>query len=109
MPTLDRRIVVRVAVDSVNDFGELVSTTVDHSVWAGVADLSAFDTEERGGTFTERLRKWTIRWRSDFAALGTEELTVIDGGQTYNVTNIVRQQDGAERRRFMLIEGVTIP
>ena len=89
--------------------GESETASVDHSVFAGVADLSAFDVESEGGAFTNRLRKWSIRWRSDFAALGTEGLTVIDDGLSYNVTNIVRQQDRAERRRFMLIEGVAIP
>ena len=109
MPSLDRRIVLRVSGEETNSFGESETTTADYSVWAGVADLSAFDTEERGGTFSERLRKWTIRWRSDFAALDTSELTVIDEGLSYNVTNLVRQQDGAERRKMMLIEGVAIP
>ena len=109
MPALDRRIVVRRSAETVNDFGESESVQIDTAVWAGVADLSAFDTEGRGGAFTERLRKWTIRWRSDFAALDTSELTVIDEGLSYNVTNIVRQQDGAERRKMMLIEGVAIP
>ena len=109
MPALDRRIVVRRSATTVNDFGESETVEIDNPVWAGVADLSAFDTEERGGTFTERLRKWTIRWRSDFAALDTSELTVIDEGLSYNVTNIVRQQDGAARRRMMIIEGVAVP
>ena len=109
MPQLDRRIALRTVTESTNGFGETTSTTVDVPIWASVADLSAFDTEEQGGVFTERLRKWTIRWRSDFAALDTSELTVIDEGLSYNVRNIVRQQDGKERRRFMLIEGVAVP
>ena len=109
MPALDRRIVVRRSAETVNDFGESESVEIDTAVWASVADLSAFDTEGQGGAFTERLRKWAIRWRSDFAALDTSELTVIDEGLSYNVTNIVRQQDRAERRKMMLIEGVAIP
>ena len=106
---LDRRITVRRTVTGTNDFGESTETVTDFQVWAGVADLSAFDVESEGGTFTNRIRKWTIRWRADFAALDTSELAVIDDGESYNVTNIVRQQDGAARRRMMIIEGVAVP
>ena len=105
---LDRRITVRRTVTGTNDFGESTETVTDFQVWAGVADLSAFDVESEGGTFTNRLRKWTIRWRSDFVSFDTSELSVIDGAEMFNVTNLVRQQDGAERRRFMLIEGVAV-
>ena len=111
MPGLDRRIVVRVVVTGVNDFGEYTETTTDFPMWAGVADLSAFDVEQQGGQFTNRLRKWMVRWRSEIAAadIGTSQLRVIDDGLEYNVTNLVRQQDGRARRRMMLIEGVAIP
>ena len=108
MPALDRRITVRRTVLDVNDFGETTETATDFPVWAGVGDLSAFDVESEGGSFTERLRKWEVRWRADFAAFDVDELAVIDGGETFNVTNLVRQREGQERRRMMLIEGVAI-
>ena len=109
MPTLDRRITVRRTVQTVNPFGEPVEETTDYPMWASVADLSAFDVEAEGGTFTERLRKWMVRWRADIAGFETHALTVIEGELSYNVTNIVRQREGAARRRFLLIEGVAIP
>lgn len=108
MPSLDRRITVRRTVAGVNHFGEPETTVTDYPIWAGVADLSAFDVEQEGGTFTNRLRKWTVRYRADLAGASTDELSVLDGDATYNVTNLVRQQDGAERRRFMVLEGVAV-
>ena len=108
MPTLDRRIIVRRTVLGTNDFGETTEAATDFPVWAGVADLSAFDVESEGGSFDERLRRWDVRWRSDFASFPISELAVIDAGETFNVTNLVRQQEGRERRRMMLIEGVAI-
>ena len=108
MPQLDRRIVVRRLEQTINDFGEAVETFTDHGVWAGVADLSAFDTEAEGGIFTAAIRKWRIRWRADFAGVATNMLSVVDEGHSFNVTNVVEQRDRAERRRFMEIEGVAI-
>ena len=109
MPTLDRRITVRRTVQGTNAFGEYEETTTDYPVWASVSDLSAFDVESEGGTFTNRLRKWGIRWRADFAAIETAELSVIEGGLVYNVQNLVRQSEGEARRRMMSIEGVAVP
>ena len=106
---LDRRITVRRSVEGSNEHGEDTTTTTDHTLWASAADLSAFDVETEGGTFTERLRKWTIRWRSDLEMALTSELTILDGGLEYNCRNLVRQQDGKERRKMMVIEGVAIP
>ena len=110
MPGLDRRIVVRVAVSGTNDFGEPTETTTDYPMWAGAADLSAFDVSEEGGEFTSRLRKWMVRWRSEIAVadLGTTQVRVIDDELIYNVTNIVRQQDGRARRRMMILEGEAV-
>ena len=108
MPTLDRRITVRRTSYTPNDFGESEKSTTDFPIWAGAADQSAFDTEEEGGTFTERLRKWMVRWRADLASVPVEELTVIDAGEDFNVTNLVRQRERGERRRFMTIEGIAI-
>ena len=105
---LDRRITVRRTVAGTNAFGEPTETVTDYPVWAGIADLSAFDVEQEGGVFTARLRKWRVRYRADIAGATTAELSVIDGADTYNVTNIVRQRDGAERRRFMEIEGEAV-
>ena len=109
MPGLDRRVIVRRSVETSNQFGETVTTDTDYPLWAGVSDLSAFDVESEGGTFTKRLRKWTIRWRSDLEMADTSELTVVDGEIAYDVTNVVRQQDGKERRKMMILEGVAIP
>ena len=109
MPALDRRIVVRVSVHSRNKVGELVEAHTDYPVWASVADLSALDTEEAGGVFTEAIRKWTVRYRAEFVAATTDALSVLDGGETYNVRNVVEQRERDERRRFIMIEGVAVP
>ena len=108
MPTLDRRITLRRTVLGTNDFGESVETVTNFPIWAGVADLSAFDVEQEGGSFDERLRRWDIRWRADFAAFTISELSVLDTGDAFNVTNVVRQPDRGERRRFMQLEGVAV-
>ena len=80
MPTLDRRITVRRTVyGSRTHLARRRSRRSQTSlIWAGVADLSAFDVEQEGGTFDERLRRWDIRWRADFAAFTISELTVLD-------------------------------
>ena len=108
MPTLDRRITVRRTVYVPNAFGKPVETITNFPIWAGVADLSAFDVEQEGGVFDERLRRWDIRYRADFAAFTISELSVIDSDETFNVQNLVRQPDRGERRRFMKIEGVAV-
>ena len=109
MPGLDRRVIVRRSVETSNQFGETVTTDTDYPLWAGVSDLEAFDVESEGGTFDKRLRRWTIRWRSDLAMALTSELSVVDNGISYDVLNVVRQRDGAERRKMMYLEGVAIP
>ena len=107
MPGLDRRIVVQVAVTSVNVFGEPVHTRTDYPMWAGVADLSAFSVSEEGGQFTDRIRRWMVRWHREIFLTESTQVKVIDSGVTYGVINIVRQQDGRARRRMILIEGTS--
>ena len=109
MPALDRRIIVRITTSARDpETGELVESQDDFPVWATVADSSSFDTESQGGTFTTALRKFVVRWRREFDQASTDSLVILDGVQIFNVTNLVRQRDGAERRRFMSLEGVAV-
>ena len=52
MPALDRRIIVRRAVATRNQFGESVETTTDYPLWATRQDARQIDKAEAGGDVT---------------------------------------------------------
>ena len=109
---LDRRITVRRTVATRDSLGEgEVTENTDFHVWASRRDADARDIEEAGGTRDEVHRKWRIRWRSDIADVPVSELSVIDGGATFNVTTLAELtgRNAMDRRRWLQIEGVHSP
>ena len=106
MPSLDRRIVVRLTVTARNQFGESVETTTDFPQWATREDASQLDKEMAGGSLTQAARAYLIRYRSELAEAITSELSVIDGAVELNVTNVTEATRLGERRKFLRIEAI---
>lgn len=104
MPALDRRITVRRAVATRNQFGESVETTTDYPQWATRLDFTQTDKAEAGGSLTQASRSYVVRYRSEIADAITSEISVIDGALTLNCTNIATVR--GERRKFLRIETV---
>ena len=104
MPALDRRIVVRRTVTTRNQFGEHVETVTDYPLWTTREDARQSDKETAGGSLTVAARAYIVRFRSEIAEALTSELSVIDGPQTFDVTNITEATLRGERRKFLRIE-----
>ena len=104
MPALDRRIVIRRTVTARDQFGESTETTTDYPQWATREDASQADKETAGGTLTQAVRGYIVRYRAEIADPITSELSVIDGGLTLNCTNITEATLLGERRKFLRIE-----
>ena len=105
MPTLDRRITVRVAAVGTNNFGEPVETMTDYPMWATRLDASVIDASTEGGEVSTSTRSYVVRWRREIAAALVSELSVIEGAATLNVLNVIEQaRERDERRRFLRIE-----
>ena len=66
MPALDRRVTVRVTIQTTNEAGELIENLTDHEVWATRRDLSATDVAREGGQLSTATRVYTVRWRREF-------------------------------------------
>ena len=104
MPALDRRIVVRRTAITRNIFGESVETVTDYPQWATREDFSQTDKEFAGGSLTQAVRGYVVRYRSEIADAITSELSVIDGTLTLDATNITEATARGERRKFLRIE-----
>ena len=110
----DRRIIVQVMGEGFRDpalQGEYVPGAVTSlGVWARRRDISEERKVEREGTRTETLRDWRIRWDARIALIPTNLLQVVDGGETFTITNMVEvtRQRGAPdlRRRFLDLQGI---
>ena len=109
---LDRRITVTYeGPGGARDMhGEYVpGPTITKSVWATRRDLSAQDVLESGGSRTEILRDWQIRWRKDIAEIQESDLfsslMVLDNGKLFNVTKVLEEtgRDGDFRKRWLRI------
>ena len=108
----DRLITVNAqALGSRNEQGVFVpgATTV-YRVWASKRDVTLEDVLESGGNRGVTERRWRIRYNGAIYLSSIELMTVEDGLQTFEVTNlqeITAQRDSADlRRRFMEISGV---
>ena len=79
-------------------------------VWARRRDVSQELKIERQGSRDETSRDWRIRWDSRIALSPTSLLKVEDGGETFQVINMMEviQQRGAPdlRRRFLDLQGI---
>ena len=110
----DRRIIVQVQGEGFRDpdlQGEFVpGEFVDYPMWASRRDVSQERKVERQGTRDEVSRDWRIRWDSRIANSPTSLLKVVDGGETFTITNMVevtRQRGGPDlRRKFLDLQGI---
>ena len=107
MPDLDRRVIVRVAVDSTNAFGEPVSTTVDYPAWAELLQDTVARNVEAGGTYGLAGRTWRVRFDQRFltAHEAGSTVEVISGGEDPDIVTGVGEpatMRGEHRRRRFL-------
>ena len=105
MPSLDRRITVRLSAEVFNQFGEHEIVTTDWPVWATRLDASVIDASTEGGEVTTSTRTFVVRWRREIAEALVSGLSVLEGAQTLNVLNVIEQaSERDERRKFLRIE-----
>lgn len=105
MPSLDRRITVRLSVEGTNEFGEHEIAITDYPQWATRLDASVIDAATEGGAVTTSTRTYVVRWRREIADALVSGLTVIEGALTLNVLNVIEQAGARdERRKFLRIE-----
>ena len=102
----DRLITVNVTGEgTLNQYGEFVPGKATTSrVWAGREDKALEDIEQEGGSRNVARHNYRLRWRSDLAATVPTNITIMDGSQTFQVSNIVEETEGHGRRRFMVLE-----
>ena len=114
----DRRIIVQIMTEGFRDpelQGEFVPGTVtDYPAWARRRDVNSERRHERGGTRSETTRDWRIRWHSLIDSTPVTRLKVVDGGETFNIINMVEvteQRGGAPdlRRKWIDLSGVSTP
>ena len=104
MPELDRRVIVRRAVSSFDQFGTAQTIVTNFPVWATREDFSQQDKEEAGGVLTQAIRGYVVRYRAEIAEALTSELAVIDGTVTLDATNVTEATVRGERRKFLRLE-----
>ena len=110
----DRRIIVNVMAEGTRPpelQGEYVPGTVTAiGAWASRRDVGQERKVERQGTRDETSRDWRVRWDSRIANSPTSLLKVVDGGETFTITNMVevtRQRGGPDlRRKFLDLQGI---
>ncbi len=109
----DRRIIINVSTEgSCDEHGEHVPGAVTAlGVWASRRDVGQELKVERQGTRDETSRDWRIRWDSRIANSKTANLEVVDGAESFAISNMVevtRQGQGAPdlRRRFLDLQGI---
>ena len=96
-----RRITINVSTEGTRPpelQGEYVPGTITAiGVWATRRDVSQELKLERSGTRDETSRDWRIRWDARIALIPTNLLQVVDGGETFTITNMVEvtRQRGA--------------
>ena len=78
--------------------------------WASRRDRTQEDIHEEGGVRDEARRDWRIRWDSRIANSSTRDIAVVDGTETFTISNMVevtRQRQGQDlRRRWIDLQGV---
>ena len=111
MANLDRVITINVQGEGQRVEGKWVDGAVTpYRVWASRRDISQTDIAAEDGDRDVTRRDFRIRWRSEFADALVSSLTVIEGGQTFNVLNLMElsaKKGGAVpvRRRFLYLQG----
>ena len=103
---LDRLVTVRVVEHDRNDFGEAVTVNHDSRRWATRIDQSNARILEAYGSRSEASRIYRVRWYDRLAAANATAVKVIDGGVTFNASNLVEVegQRVERRRKFIDVE-----
>ncbi len=104
MPSLDRRIVVRLTTTTRNEFGEEESAVTDLPLWSTRVDLNQRDKAEAGGQLTTVARTYIVRFTNVLNDAIVSQLEVIDGGDVLSATNVTEATRLGERRKFLRIE-----
>ena len=106
----DRLITVNLTVEGMrNQYGEYVEGEVTPiRTWATRMDKSQEDIESEGGSLNSTRRDWRIRWLAALDAAPISMVSVVDGGQTFDVLNVIEDtgRNGDFRRRWLMIQGV---
>ena len=107
-----RRIIVNVMAEGHRDeHGDYIDGAITPlNLWASRRDVGQERKLERQGTRDETSRDWRIRWDARIALIPTNLLQVVDGGETFTITNMVEvtRQRGAPdlRRKFLDLQGI---
>ena len=103
---LDRIIDIEIQAEGGrDDTGEFVPGKVTTSrVWATRDDRSLENVVESGGDRGISERAYKVRWRSDLASTVPTNISVQDGTQLFQVSNVTEDSEGHGRRRFMVLE-----
>ena len=104
MPTLDRRIVVRIAKTGTNQFGEPATTTTDLSVWATLLQDRLARNIGTEGAYALADRVWRVRFNQAFAdahAAGAEISVVYGAGEPDIVTGMGEPARRMNRRQYL--------
>ena len=73
-------------------------------VWAERDDKSLENVIESGGDRGIAERAYKVRWRSDLASTLPTNISIRDGSQSFQVSNVTEEEEGYGRRRFMVLE-----
>ena len=108
----DRRITINVTSEGHrNQQGRFVPGAVTPlNLWASRRDVGQELKLERGGSRDETSRDWRVRWNALLASTPTSRLMVVEGTETFNITNkveVTAQRGGAPdlRRRWIDLSG----
>ena len=103
---LDRPITVRVTVGARNDYGEYEEVNHDSRRWATRIDQSNARILEAYGSRSDASRIYRVRWYDRLAGANATAVKVIDGGVTFNASNVVEVEGRTveRRRKFINVE-----
>ena len=103
---LDRIVTLTITGEGTrNQYGEFVPGKATTSrVWAERDDKSLENVVESGGARGISERAYKVRWRSDLASTLPTNISIRDGTQLFQVSNVTEEEEGHGRRRFMVLE-----
>ena len=103
---LDRIVTLNIQAEGDrDDTGEFVPGKVTTSrVWATRDDRSLENVIEAGGARGIAERGYKVRWRSDLASTLPTNVSIRDGSQSFQVSNVTEDSEGQGRRRYLLLE-----
>lgn len=99
---LDRRITIQSLVETQDDFGQPVQTTVVlATVWANVAPLRGKEPFQGEQFNAQQVVVFTVRWRDDVDAT----MRIEHEGETYDIQSVseIGRREGLEIVGFALV------